>query len=380
MPAERVSGPFQAVLRQRCEQARLGLVADLDALDERYATGAAAAAEHDIQLLCAVKASTHPEVLRRAGDFGLGFDIANARELAHARAASPGAAVSLTTPALPMGERGELYLAFAGGEIQRWHCDSLGQLEELARACPGSTVGVRVNLDGLDIPAGMPLWRPSRFGIRLGQLPAARDIAAAHGCALRWLHMHNGSEENDTASYVFAAGQIVAAAREHGIDLAALDLGGGVLVPPRAGELSAFFGAIREAAGPDVQLTLEPGRFWLADCISLVTQVLDVKETADHVLLVLDFGLMSHLQWSDGLRIPVLGPVAPDDQRPWRICGRSCFEEDWLEEWEEVPVVADGPIPRVGDSFVLGNVTGYSIELSCCFNGIDRQELEAVRP
>lgn len=380
LPADGMSEEFRAVLQTRCEQARLGVVGDLRALEQRYARAAQAAATHGVELLCAVKASTHPEVLSRAAQFGLGFDVANAPELAHARAAGPSALVSLTSPALPIAERGPLLAAFARGEIQRWHCDSIDQLDELARACPGTTVGVRVNLDGLAVPEGMPVYRSSRFGIRLDQLAVAREVAAAHGCRLRWIHIHNGSEQNDTASYVYAAEQIVAAARASGLDLESIDLGGGLLVEPTVEALGTFFAAVRHAAGPDVQVMFEPGRFWLTDCISLVTQVLGVKEIGDKVLLVLDFGTMSHLQWSEFLHIPTLGQLVPDDPRPWRISGRSCYEEDMLWPEEKVPVDRDGPIPRVGDCIVLGNVTGYSIELGCDFNGVARPPVEFLLP
>jgi diaminopimelate decarboxylase len=375
------------VLLRAAAEHRLGLVGDLDALEARYAVAAAAAAEHDVELLCAVKASTRPEVLNLALEYGLGLDIANAREYAHARAAAAATGheptLSLTSPALPTDERAELYAAFRDGSIARWHCDSLAQLAELAEHCPGRTVGIRVNLDGLDIPAGMPLWQPSRFGIHLDELPAARRIAAERGCRLGWLHTHNASEVNDTASFVFAARQIVAAAAAHGLDLEAVDLGGGVLGPPTSDALAEFFAAVRGAAGAGVGVVLEPGRFWLTDCISLVTQVLEVKYVGEHAYVVLDMGTMNHLQWSDTFRIPTLaqlasGPGAPD--RRWRICGRSCFEEDWLDEEEVVPVAPGGAVPEPGDYLVLGNISGYSVELACEFNGLDRASLDLVRP
>ncbi|SER03089.1 diaminopimelate decarboxylase family protein [Actinokineospora terrae] len=377
LPPDRLSPAFRDVLLDRCASGSYGLVADLTTLDDRYAAGAAAAQRHGIRLLCAVKASTHPEVLAGAARAGLGFDVANAFEVAAAREASPSAFLSLTSPGLPFGERAALYEAFRRGEIDRWHCDSLAQLEELARECPGSPVGVRVNLDGLEIPEGMPLWRPSRFGIRLDQLPLARDIAAGYGCSLRWVHAHNGSEENDLASYVFTASAIVSAASAAGLKLASVDLGGGLLSEPA--DLDPFFSAVRAAVPAGVEVILEPGRFWMTDCMALVTQVLDVKETASQVVLLLDLGLMSHLQWADHIRIPVLGTLVPGDTRPWRICGRSCFEEDWLDEWEPIPVAEGGPLPRPGDPFVLGNITGYAIELACDFNGVHRPAASFLR-
>jgi len=382
-PAGRLSPELLEILRARCEAGRHGLVLDLDALERRYATAVAAAAPHDVRLLCAVKASTIPDVLSLAARHGLGFDVANARELAAARAASADADVSLTSPALGIEERPALHEAFARGEIRRWHADSLAQLDELARACPaGSAVGVRVRLDGLKIPDGIPLYRPSRFGIRLSELPAAREIAAARGCSLRWLHAHNASEENDTPSYVFAAGQIVAAAAASGIALEALDLGGGLVLDATVEGLDELFGAARAATDPDVELTFEPGRFWMVDTMALVTRVLDVKLAEGRAWLVLDLGLMSHLQWAYDLRYPVLGPIAAGAGAAplrWQPVGRSCFEEDMLDDDEVVPVAEGAPIPAAGDWVALGNVTGYAIELASDFNGIGRPELEIVR-
>ncbi len=373
------------VLDAAARQHRLGLIGDLDALEARYAVAMTAAADHDIELLCAVKASTRPEVLGLAVAHGLGLDIANAREFAHAQAAAVDGPVtlSLTSPALPTRERADLFAAFRDGQITRWHCDSLAQLVELTRACPGTEVGVRVNLDGLDIPDGMPLWQPSRFGIGLHELGEAKQIAAGNGCRLAWLHTHNASEVNDTASFAFAARELVAAAVAHGLDLQSIDVGGGVLSPPTRDALGELFAAVREAAGPDVGVVLEPGRFWLTDCISLVTQVLELKHTEKHGYLVLDMGTMNHLQWADYLRIPVLRRLASSTGGPdrlWRLCGRSCFEEDWLDEQEVVPVADDGVLPEPGDYFVLGNITGYSVELACDFNGLDRAPLDFVRP
>jgi diaminopimelate decarboxylase len=376
LPDQHLSPALRALLERRCASQQLGLVADLTELDRRCALARQAALVHDVGLLCAVKASTNPEVLRRVARHGIGFDVANARELAHAQAADPLASVSLTSPALPIAERAGLYAAFRDGRIQRWHCDSLLQLEDLVRACPGSAVGVRINMDGAPWPEGIPMYRPSRFGLRLDQLPLARDLARAHGCTLSWLHIHNGSEENTIESYTIAAEIILEAARRHDLSITSLDLGGGILQDT----VDELFSAVRRLVGPDFEVMFEPGRFWLNDCMALVTQVLDIKETRDQVLLVLDIGTLSHTQWSDRIRIPSVGRLRPDDPRVWRICGRTCFEEDMFDEWEAVPLDESRPVPRVGECVVLGNITGYSIELRCDFNGVTPPTAEFLEP
>jgi diaminopimelate decarboxylase len=381
-----VREPWRRVLVQAAQNHRLGLIGDLSALDQHYAVAAAAAAGNGVKLLCAVKASTRAEVLVLAASHGLGFDIANAREYSCAidaiTAAGRQALISLTSPALPMRERPSLYEAFRAGKVARWHCDSLPQLAELCEQCPGMPVGVRVNLNGVEIPAGMPLRQPSRLGIRLTELGTARQLAARYGCTLRWLHMHNASEVNDIASFVFAAGQIVTAARSHGVDLESVDLGGGLLADPEPGALAEFFAAVRRSAGRGVEVLVEPGRFWLTGCISLLTQVLEVKHTPEAAYLVLDMGTMNHLQWSDNLRIPKLPRLADADgghERRWVICGRSCFEDDLLGEVGTLPAVG-GAMPESGDYFVLGNISGYSAELACDFNGIGRASFELLWP
>jgi diaminopimelate decarboxylase len=374
LPTGPMRQSFRRHVRRRCEEADFGLVVDLHALEQRLDEAAAEAAAHSVQLLYAVKASSRPEVLCRAARFGLGFDVSNAREFGYAQAASTEATISLTPPGLPIGERSRLLAAFVEGDIHRWHCDSLSQLAELVRACPGRTVGIRVNMNGLARPAdGFPC-QPSRFGIRLDQLEAARDIAAAHGCRLRWIHVHHEAAAGSLASYAYAAEQILRVAKANYIEVESLDLGGGLKPTEDLGE---FFKTIRDVVGPNVQLVFEPGQYWLTDCISLITQILDVKETSDYVLLLLDLAVVTHLQWSDGLRIPTLGQLIPGDPRPWRICGRSGDEDDVLAQ-EEVPVSPNGPIPRPGDRVALGNVASYSIELGCEFNGIPRAPVEFV--
>ncbi len=355
--------------------ARHGVVVDLAACAGRMTRTVAAAAKHDVRLLYAVKACANRRALALAARHGLGFDITNVAELAAATAAAPGAPMSLTAPAVALEDDEPLRRAVATGKLRRHH-DSLGQLEAAARATPGIPLGVRVSLDEVDVPAGLPVYRPSRFGVQLGHLSPARELAAAHGSALRWLHLHNGSEENDLASFVFAAREVLRAARAADLEVTALDLGGGLLVDDEPMALDSYFAAIRAAAGPDIELTLEPGRFWLTDCVVLLTQVLDVKEAGGRTCLVLDVGLMSHLQWSAALRLPALPPVA----QPWRIVGRSCFEEDAIEDDEIIPLGPAVAMPEIGDWFAIGNITGYSLELACDFNGIRRPPVTWLAP
>ncbi|MEU8119522.1 hypothetical protein AB0C21_12540 [Spirillospora sp. NPDC049024] len=362
---------------------RSGWFVDLDRFAERCRGAVAAAAPHGVRLLLAVKSTTVPELLRAAAAAGLGFDVANMAEYDAVASALGGAPsfVSMTSPALPPDELDRLVEAVRSGRVHRCHWDSLRQLDEACRSLPVRDVGVRVNLDGEDdLPEAFPRVSPSRFGVRARDLAAARETAESAGRRLRWLHMHNGSEENDHASFVTAAERVLRRAREAGLRPAALDLGGGLRGDPAA--LAGLFARLRAvvdggadgaADGPAdggadrVEIVLEPGQFWTQDCGYLSTRVLDVKPLDDRILVVCDCGTLNHLQWSTSSVLPRLGRGPGRDPRPYVLCGRTCFESDYVGA---VPPRGGAPVPRAGDWLVVGGVNGYSAELGSAFNGI----------
>lgn len=93
-----------------------------------------------------------------------------------------------------------------------------------------------------------------------------------------------------------------------------------------------------------MEIVLEPGQFWTQDCGYLATQVLDVKPLDDRILVVCDCGTLNHLQWSTA---PPCRDWAgePPDRRPYVLCGRTCFEPDYVGA---VPPRAGAPAPRPG--------------------------------
>ncbi|WP_021599790.1 diaminopimelate decarboxylase family protein [Actinomadura welshii] len=346
---------------------RSGWFVDLDRFAERCRSAVRAAEPYGVRLLLAVKSTTVPELLRVAAGAGLGFDVANMAEydaVVSALDAGTPPFVSMTSPALPPPERDRLLDAIGSGRVHRCHWDSLGQFGEACRSLPVQDAGVRVNLDGEDLPEAFPQVTPSRFGVRARDLAAVRETAERAGRRLRWLHTHNGSEENDHASFVTAAEVVLRRAREAGLRPAALDLGGGLRGDPAA--LPGLFEKLRAVAG-DVEIVLEPGQFWTQDCGYLATQVLDVKPLDDRILVVCDCGTLNHLQWSTAPALPRLGRGAGSDRRPYVLCGRTCFESDYVGA---VPPRAGAPAPRPGDWLVVGGVNGYSAELGSAFNGI----------
>jgi len=354
-------------IKASCAIGRPGFFVDMANLRRRLTVTTEVAARYGVRVLFAVKSCGNDEILRAAADSGVGFDISNNEEFEIVASRVGGRPfVSLTSPGLAKEQRERVCRMIRAGHIARFYCDSLRQLSDFCGLLRGSEVGIRVNLNGEAITDGVPVYAPSRFGVRLNELKTARDIAASADCRIRWIHLHNASEFNELSSYVTAARLMLQRSHEAGIDVAALDLGGGLREPADERSLGAFFGALRSVIPDHVELILEPGHFWLSECGYLSAQVLDVKAFDTYLVLVTDCGALNHLQWSYP-ELPVLGPIARGDRRPYLMCGRTCFERDVVGQIAPSPGY---PAPLVDDWLVLGEVSGYSAELGSSFNGV----------
>jgi diaminopimelate decarboxylase len=358
---------IQAAIASRCAAGEPGFFVDMARFKWRCAMASSTAARCGIRLLYATKSFTNGEILRAVAASGMGFDISNKREFdLVARHAGTRPFISLTSPGLLRDEMEYLCRMIGAGSITRFYCDSLHQLEEFCSRLRNSDVGIRVNLNGETIPDGVPIYVPSRFGIQLSDLKTAHEIASSFGCRVRWIHLHNAPKANDLASFLLAGRVMLERSQEVGIDLVSIDLGGGLCEPAEESGLAKFFEALRSVIPAGIELVLEPGQFWMTDCGYLSTQVIELKQFDDRIVLVTDCGSLNHLQWSDP-GLPLMGPISAGDMRPYLVCGRTCFEHDIVGQVTPSP---GHPVPLPDSWLVLAQVSGYSVELGCTFNGL----------
>jgi diaminopimelate decarboxylase len=361
----------QAAITSKCASGEPGFFVDMAHFTRRCTMVSVVAAQYGVRLLYAVKSFTNDEVLWTAAESGIGFDVSNKQEFdIVTRNAGSRPFISMTSPGLPRDERDHICRMIRAGDIVRFYCDSLRQLRDFCSMLRGSDVGIRVNLNGETIPEGIPIFGPSRFGVQLSELTTARAIASSFGCRLRWIHMHNASEVNDLSSFLTAGRLMLQRSQEAGIELTSMDLGGGLREPADAFSLNKFFAALRSVVPSGVELILEPGQFWMRDCGYLSTQVIDLKQFEACIVLVTDCGTLNHLQWSVPA-FPQLGPIAVGDARPYLVCGRTCFEHDVVGRTAASPGC---PAPLPDSWLVLGDVSGYSLELGSTFNGVPPRE------
>ena len=228
--------------------------------------------------------------------------------------------------------------------VDRFAFDSIGELEKIARAAPGAQVFCRMLVDAKG--ADWPLTR--KFGC---DPEMAADLPGA--CSMRsGLHpsgvsFHVGSQQMDPLQWqeaIAAAAGIFRACACRGIDLAFLNVGGGLPaqyrtpIPLLAAYAEAIEAALREHfADARPEIIIEPGRYLVGDAGVLRSEVLLVAKKsrrAEKRWVYLDAGRYNGLPETQGERIHyrVRTPHEGTRSGPVVLAGPTCDSTDIIYE------------------------------------------------
>lgn len=237
----------------------------------------------------AVKSNPNLAVLRVLQRQGFGADVVSGGELMRALAA--GMAPEKIVFSGVGKTDAELALGLDQG-IGQFNIESREEGRELAAlaAARGQSAPacLRVNPD-VDAKTHAKISTgkaENKFGVPLMRARETfAELAALPGLNLRGVAIHIGSQLADLEPLVTAfakVGALVADLRAAGHTITHVDLGGGLGVPYRRGEVlpsPAEYGAMvaRATEGWDVQLTFEPGRVIAGNAGVLLTRVIRVK-------------------------------------------------------------------------------------------------------
>ena len=331
-------------------------------------------------LLYAMKANSHPAVVAAVlADGGAdGLEVASVSELRLARDLS-GGPVAAAGPAKHPG----LLHALVDGGVDVVHAESPLELRRLSRVAEVAgrrvPVALRVNPARVAVAGTLAMGGvSSAFGVPESHVPEAVALAQRlPGLDLVGFHVHAVCGNTDArahADYVawclrWAAGT----AREHGVDLRWLDVGGGLGVSyddRRPLDLAVLATELDRLAPPaGVQVVLEPGRWLVADCGWYAAEVVDVKASYGTTYVVVrgginafalpgteDFPFPMAVLPVDATREPGPRPQARDV--PVTVAGELCTPEDVLVRDVRVDRV------RVGDLVVLPRAGAYGWEFA----------------
>ena len=328
-----------------------------------------------VHLAYAVKANPNLAVLKVLAAEGFGADVVSGGEMERALAA--GMAASSIVFSGVGKSAAEMARALEAG-IGQFNLESEEEGVELAAIAAAmgkrASAALRVNPDvdagthgkistgKAENKFGVPYDRADGIYARLSALP---------GLQMRGLAVHIGSQLSSLAPLEAAfakMGNLLRTIRAQGGSVTHMDLGGGIGVPYKAGEVfpsPADYGAMvaRVTADWGVTLMFEPGRVIAGNSGVLLTRVIRVKEGVACPFVVVDAAMNDLARpalydaWHDFLA------VAPNGQRmEANIVGPICESSDTFAMGREIDAV------KAGDLAVFRTAGAYGATMASTYN------------
>jgi diaminopimelate decarboxylase len=351
-----------------CERVPLRAIADAvgspvyvysQATLERHARVFRAALEvaGPVECAFAVKANPNLAVLRILAREGYGADVVSAGEMARAIAAGMQPAKIIFSG---VGKTATEMTAALDAGIGQFNIESEAEgmeLSAIALARGGRAVAtLRVNPD---VDAGTHAKistgkAENKFGVPLHEAPGIyHRLAELPGLRLRGVALHIGSQllSLDPLEAAFAKiGRLVANLRAAGHIISHVDLGGGLGVRYREGDVPQTpeaYGEMvaRATRGWGVTLMFEPGRLIVANAGVMVTRVIRVKPGVSAPFVVVDAAMNDLARpalydaWHD------FEAIRPSGERMLaNIVGPVCESTDTFAMGRDIDVVGAGDL------------------------------------
>ena len=245
-----------------------------------------------VKVFYAIKANPHRRILELMRDLGSHFDVASDGEIMEL--SSLGVDGSRMIYANPMKTVNGLRACRNAG-VGKMTFDSAGEIDKMARECPGATVLLRIRIDNssahVDLNKKFGAAREQALELLLKARDAGLDAAG--------IAFHVGSQTTSADPYLYAldiAREIFEEAAAAGMQLRIMDIGGGFPIPePKVRfnlqEMLNQINARLDEDFPGVEIWAEPGRFICGTAVNLITSVIGVTERGGPPWYFLDEGL-----------------------------------------------------------------------------------------
>lgn len=245
-----------------------------------------------VKVFYAIKANPHRRILELMRDLGSNFDVASDGEIMEL--SSLGVDGSRMIYANPMKTVNGLRACRNAG-VGKMTFDSAGEIDKMARECPGATVLLRIRIDNssahVDLNKKFGAAREQALELLLKARDAGLDAAG--------IAFHVGSQTTSADPYLYAldiAREIFEEAAAAGMQLRIMDIGGGFPIPePKVcfnlQEMLNQINARLDEDFPGVEIWAEPGRFICGTAVNLITSVIGVTERGGQPWYFLDEGL-----------------------------------------------------------------------------------------
>jgi len=331
-----------------------------------------------VQCYYAVKANSHPEIIRTLFDEGASFDVASYNEF-----------MQIYEYIKHFEEKDKDFfiwdkIIFSNTikdpetlrKIERYRplvtYDNRDELLKIRRHCP--TAGLVLRLKVPD--TGSQVEMSSKFGAEPGDAARLIDEAFEAGLVVEGLSFHVGSQctnfDNYTAALAITS-EIFQAARKKGHPLKIVDIGGGFPVPydaqvPKFEELAKLINAESKRLFPeDIELIAEPGRFLVATAAVLITAIIGKARRDGKIFYYINDGVYQTFSgvvydhW-----IPNFRAFKRGKKEVCAVVGPTCDSFDKVSLSVQLPENL-----KIGDFLCTENIGAYSIASSTRFNGFE---------
>ncbi len=311
----------------------------------------------------AIKANSHPQILRAIAAEGFGLECVSRGEVAHVFEHLPGfdpARVLFTPSFAPVDEYRE---ALARGvTVTVDSCELLQRWPDVFR---GRDLWLRIDLGFGDghhekVTTG---GKASKFGLAASRVEEFETLARALDVRITGLHAHLGSGVETREHWREMVDAMAGFARRIGT-VEVLDIGGGLPVPYAADDepfdLEDWNAGLAEvkAVHAGFELAIEPGRFLVAEAGVLLARCSQVVEKDGVHRVGLDAGMNALIRpalydaWHD---IVNLARVEDADARDFDVVGPICESSDIFGHRVKLPVeTAPGDVMLVSDAGAYG--------------------------
>jgi diaminopimelate decarboxylase len=271
------------------------------------------------------------------------------------------------------------------------NCGTLGMVEEYGKALKtkgsGSPkISIRINPgEGAGHSKKTNTGGPySKHGIWYQNLDEVKRLAQEYGLTISGVHMHIGSG-GDMEHLKRITGKLVEFAKQFE-EVESVNFGGGLPYqydPDQPQEdISGYKEIIDERAkllknhfGRNIVCEIEPGRRFVAGCGTLIGEVRSLNHTFDEEGKRIDY-VLTNVGFCHLLRPMAYGSFHPiwfagealGPEQDLIVAGPVCESGDVLTQKNEEPVARRLPMPKSGDSIIIGGAGAYGHVMSSNYN------------
>jgi ornithine decarboxylase len=331
-----------------------------------------------VQCYYAVKANSHPEIIKTLFQEGSSFDVASYNEfkqiygyIRHFEEKDKDFYIwDKIIFSNTIKDRETLR------KIKRYKplvtYDNRDELMKIKKNCDAAGLVLRLKVPD----SGSQVEMSSKFGAEPGDADPLIRQAFDAGLVVEGLSFHVGSQctnfDNYTAALAITS-DIFHEARKKGYALNIVDIGGGFPVPydaqvPKFEKLARLINAECKRLFPEnIEIIAEPGRFMVANAATLITEIIGKARRDGKIFYYINDGVyhtfsgVVYDHW-----VPNFHSFGRGKKEICAVVGPTCDSFDKVSLSVELP----GNL-EIGDYLYTENIGAYSIASSTKFNGFD---------